>query len=101
MKDFKHWGIKVRKFPNNNYHAVWDGSTLKTHRFGSNVQRLDAGTQEFYDVSLGTKCNLECPFCYVSAKKGGRFYENIVDKAISFFGSMDDNTKPLQIAIGK
>lgn len=101
MKNFKHWGIKVRKFPNQNYHAIWDGTSLKTHRLGSDVQKLEPGTQEFYDVSLGNICNLECPFCYVSAKKSGRFYDNIVKKAETFFGSMDENTKPLQIAIGK
>ena len=99
MKDLKYWGIKIRKFPEYNYHAVW--SNLKTLRLGTGVAlELPADKAEFYDVSLGTKCNLECPFCYTNAKQGGVFYDNIVEKAQQFFGGMSDNDKPFQIAIG-
>lgn len=100
MSKFKEWGIKTRTFKDKNYHAVWLGESLQTHRLCDNPQQLSPGTQEFYDVSLGTMCNLECPFCYVSAKKQGRLYTDIVDKAEKFFGSMDSNTKPFQVAIG-
>ena len=51
-------------------------------------------------MSLGTKCNLECPFCYTSALHNGKFYNNIVEKAKYFFGNMTENQKPFQIAIG-
>jgi len=99
MKNFRHWGVKTRKFPDYNYHAIW--SNLKTLRLGEGVAKeLPADKAEFYDVSLGTKCNLECPFCYTDAKRSGRFYDNIVEKAMQFFGNMSDNDKPFQIAIG-
>lgn len=99
MKDFKHWGIKVRQYPEYNYHAVW--CNLKTLRLGTGVAKeLPPTHSEFYDVSLGTKCNLECPFCYTNAKCSGRFYTDITKKAKLFFGSMEKNQKPFQIAIG-
>ena len=100
MGKFKSWGVKSRTFPDKNYHALWVGESLQTHRLCKDPKQLSPGTQEFYDVSLGTMCNLECPFCYVSAKKQGRFYTNIVEKAEKSLGDMDEHTRPFQIAIG-
>lgn len=99
MKDFSSWGLKRRVYPENNYNAVW--INLKTIRLGfGEAKELLPEHSEFYDVSLGTKCNLCCPFCYVGAEKNGRFYTDICEKAISFFGRMSENQKPFQIAIG-
>ena len=99
MKDFTNWGIKIRKFPEYNYHAIWcDNKTLRLGK--GQASPLPADKSEFYDVSLGTKCNLQCSFCYTDAKKEGRFYNNIVDKAKFFFGQMEDNDKCFQIATG-
>jgi len=99
MKNFQHFGIKQRVYPEYNYHAVW--SNLKTVRLGTgSAKELPPDHSEFYDVSLGTKCNLQCPFCYVAATKSGKFYKNIVEKAEEFFGKMSENQKPFQIAIG-
>ena len=100
MKDWKHWGIKKREFPEYNYNAIW--CNLKTLRLGTGVAKeLPPNKSEFYDVSLGSKCNLECPFCYTNAKQSGKFYDNIVEKAKFFFGNMSENDKPFQIAIGE
>ena len=100
MKDFTNWGVKVRKFPECNYHAVW--SNLKTLRLGEGkADELPADKSEFYDVSLGTRCNLQCPFCYTSALYNGISYTDICDKVKWFFGEhMLDKDKPYQIAIG-
>jgi hypothetical protein len=99
MKDFTNWGVKVRKFPECNYHAVW--VNLKTLRLGEGqASELPANKSEFYDVSLGKRCNLGCPFCYTSALKSGLDYSNVCEKAEWFFGSMNPNDKPFQIAIG-
>lgn len=99
MKDFKHWGIKIRKYPEFNYKAVW--FNLKTIRFGEGQAKpLPPDKAEFYDINLGTRCNLGCKFCYANAKKDGRFFTNICEKAKMFFGSMDENSKATQIAIG-
>lgn len=99
MKDFTNFGVKVRRFPEYNYHAVW--ANLKTLRLGKGqAKELPPNVSEFYDVSLGTKCNLECPFCYTSALSNGVSYSDICEKAKWFFGNMSDNDKPFQIAIG-
>lgn len=99
MKDFTEWGVKVKRFPEYNYHAVW--ANLKTLRLGKfEALELPPNKSEFYDVSLGTRCNLECPFCYTNALKAGKDYTNICEKANWFFGNMPDNDKPFQIAIG-
>ena len=99
MKDFTNFGVKIRKFPEYNYHAVW--ANLKTLRLGEGqAKELPANKSEFYDVSLGTRCNLGCPFCYTSAINDGFIYSDICEKAKWFFGQMSNNDKPFQIAIG-
>ena len=107
MKDFKHFGVKRRFFPENNYNAFW--YNLKTTRFGEGVaSELAPDKAEFYDVSIGTKCNSSCSFCYVSASNDGECYENICEtwiKWMSLYYEKNNNgiietDKPFQIAIG-
>lgn len=107
MKDFKHFGVKRRFFPEKNYNAFW--FNLKTTRFGDGVAKeLEPDKAEFYDVSLGTKCNACCEFCYVSAADNGECYDNICEtwtKWMSMYSENNNNgiietDKPFQIAIG-
>ena len=54
--------VKIRKFSDKNYHAIWNN--LKTIRLGEGVAKeLEPDRSEFYDVGINTKCNAECPFC--------------------------------------
>lgn len=108
MKDFKHFGIKRRFFPENNYNAWW--YNLKTTRFGEGTAKeLEPDKAEFYDVGIGTKCNACCDFCYVSAADNGVLYEDICttwEKWMSLYNeTKGDNgiittNKPFQIALG-
>lgn len=108
MKDFKHFGVKRRVFPEHNYNALW--VNLKTIRFGEGVAKeLPPEYSEFYDVSLGTVCRTgKCPFCYVSSNPNGRFYQNICEtwkKWMNTYksytkGGVTITNKPFQIAIG-
>ena len=107
MKDFKHFGVKRRFFPEKNYNAFW--FNLKTTRFGEGVAKeLEPDKAEFYDVSLGTKCNACCEFCYVSAADNGECYDNVCEtwtKWMSMYSENNNNgiietDKPFQIAIG-
>lgn len=76
MKNFADWGLRIRKNEELNYYALW---------FNLETTRLDLGKEiplqlersEFLDIGLGTKCNLNCSFCYVSATKEGEFYPNV------------------------
>lgn len=97
MKDWKHFGIKQRVFPESNYNAIW--FNLKTLRLGSG-QAKELEYPEFYDVGINTKCNLNCPMCYVSATKSGIDFSDICSKAKIFFGQMTENERPFQVAIG-
>ena len=108
MKDFKHFGIKRRVYPELNYDALW--VNLKTIRFGEGKAKpLPPEGCEFYDVGINTKCNAECPFCYVSATHRGINYPDICETWVKWmsksFWEKDCNgykitTAPLQIAIG-
>lgn len=110
MKDFKDWGMKVRVLKDYNYRALW--YNLKTVRFGESkddILELPPNLSEFYDVGINTKCNAECPFCYVSASNKGINYPNICDtwsKWMKTFPSIKRNgttytLRPFQIAIGE
>lgn len=70
MKDFKHWGVKLRALPDYNYKAIWNN--LKTIRLGESVDdiiELPPSMSEFYDVGLNTMCNAECSFCLPSEEQ--------------------------------
>ena len=109
MRDFRHFGVKRRLFPEKNYNAFW--LNLKTTRFGTGVaEELEPDKAEFYDVSLGTKCNAGCDFCYVSAAENGESYADVCDTWVKWMSrnneSKDEKTgitttdKPFQIALG-
>ena len=107
MKDFKHFGLKRRFYPDCNYNAIW--CNLKTIRLGEGkALELPANESEFYDVGINTKCNAECPFCYVSASGQGINYPNICETwkkwMDTFWKKQEDRVlltnKPFQIAIG-
>lgn len=107
MKDFKHFGLKRRVFPEHNYNAIW--CNLKTIRLGEGkASALPPAESEFYDVGINTKCNAECPFCYVSASGKGVNYPNICEtwkKWMDTFWEKQEHkvlvtNKPFQIAIG-
>lgn len=123
MKNFKHWGIKKRIFPDHNYNAIWNN--LKTIRLGEGVAKeLPPEYSEFYDVALGTKCNAgalicdkdpskgtfgkACDFCYVNSSTRGKYYKDICEtwnKWMKMYKTEVKNgititNKPLQIAIG-
>lgn len=107
MKDFKNFGLKRRIYPEHNYNALW--CNLKTIRLGEGkAKELPPAESEFYDVGINTKCNAECPFCYVSASGKGINYPNISETwrkwMETFYEDKKDNViitnKPFQIAIG-
>lgn len=109
MNNFESWGTKVRRLKDYNYMAIWNN--LKTIRLGEDDQEileLPPSLSEFYDVSIGNKCNLECPFCYVSASHNGRCYNNICEVwkrwmeqyPVKKICNVTYTLRPFQIAIG-
>lgn len=107
MKDFSNFKVKRRIFPENNYNALW--SNLFTLRLGEGkATELPCDQSEFYDVGINTKCNAECPFCYVSASGTGVNYPNICETWEKWMDTFWEKhtkkvtvtNKPFQIAIG-
>ena len=109
MKDFKSWGTKIRTLKDYNYRAIWNN--LVTIRLGKDeeeIVELPPELSEFYDVGITTKCNLKCPFCYVSAGDDGRDFTNICETwkrwieqyPIRKVGNVSTSLRPFQIAIG-
>ena len=99
MRDFRHWGLKSKDYPDLNYRSIW--FNLQTIRFGTSPSDpLPPEKAEFYDISLGNKCNVGCDFCYANASKNGKNYLDVCGKALKFFGNMKPEDRPYQIAIG-
>lgn len=108
MQDYRSWGVKQRKFPENNYNAIW--FNLKTLRLGEGqATELPPEYSEFYDIGINTKCNAECPFCYISANYNGVNYPDICEtwrKWMNLYKEeKKDNiiltNKPFQVALGQ
>lgn len=92
--------IKIRQFPESNYKAIFHNHKTIRMTFDKDKPITELKYPEFYDVAINDKCLANCSFCYVSALKSGNNFKNIHEKIHSFFGSMDDNQKPFQVAIG-
>lgn len=92
--------IKTRTFPESNYHAVYLNG--KTMRFPLDPTKpVTALTfPEFYDIKITNKCYGGCPYCYQDSVKNAPHYEDLVGKTDSFFGTMSENERPFQVAIG-
>ena len=92
--------VKERKDINANYKALFfNGKTLR-FKLDPNKEFNTPKTPELEDVAINTKCLANCPYCYVSAVKNGVNYEGIINKANKVWGSLDENERPFQIAIG-
>lgn len=55
---------------------------------------------EFWDVKLTGRCGGTCPWCYMNSTKDEPHYEGITKKVLNFFGKMNENQRPFQIAYG-
>lgn len=78
VKDFRSWGIKIRKDTERNYYSLW--YNLKTYRLdlGESLP-LKPTEPEFVDVGITERCNASCPFCYVEAGKDKKDYGDICE----------------------
>jgi MoaA/NifB/PqqE/SkfB family radical SAM enzyme len=83
-----------------NYKGVFfNGKTIR-QRINPTLPILAPEFAEIEDVAINSKCFANCPYCYTSATKSGSNFENIIEKADGIWGSVDQNSRPFQIAIG-
>jgi len=95
MKD-----IKTRKFPNENYRAIYhNGKTLRM-QYDRNKPIADLNYPEFYDIKITSYCEGNCPWCYMNSTCKGHHFDDILGKVDKFFGGMSENERPFQVAIG-
>jgi MoaA/NifB/PqqE/SkfB family radical SAM enzyme len=95
-------GFKIREFKEHNYRAIFNEKTGQTIRIALDPRKPIGSLEhpELLDVSFGTKCLANCSFCYTSAIKNGENYPRLVQKIESWFGWLDENQRPFQVAIG-
>ena len=93
--------MRIRREAEANYNAVFiDGCTLRTP-IDPTKPITELRFPEFYDISAGNKCVTgQCPWCYAAATKSGVHYTNLVAKVEKFFGTMTENQRPFQCAVG-
>ena len=92
--------IKVRTFPESNYRGIYCNN--KTLRIAIDPSKpiTDLEYPEFYDIKITNQCNGKCPWCYQNSVPDEEHYPDILSKVRDFFGSMSENQKPFQTAIG-
>lgn len=93
--------FKIRIEEKSNYKGVWFNG--KTIRFALDPSKpiMELEYPEFYDVKITGKCTHgNCPYCYMNSNPTDSNYENIIEKTRDFFGDMNVNQKPFQVAIG-
>lgn len=92
--------LRKRSEPISNYEAVFlHGKTIR-FRKGPNRPILPLKYPEIEDVSLGTQCTAGCPYCYTSALRKGKLYDNVVEKILDYYGNLSLDQRPFQVAIG-
>ena len=92
--------MKIRTDQTANYRGIFcNGKTVR--------QRIDPAKPittprfaEIEDVAINSKCLANCSYCYTSATKNGTDFQNLLSKVDQVWGSVDQNNRPFQIAIG-
>jgi organic radical activating enzyme len=99
-KIIKNSKIKTRVFPEHNYKAIHvNGKTIRL-ALDSTKPISELLYPEFYDVKITSFCKGNCKICYQSSLSNCKHPSTIIKKFNSFFGSMNENQKPFQIAFG-
>lgn len=92
---------KKRFLPENNYKAFFfNGKTLRC-AIDPKKPITELEHPEFYDIKITSQCTHgRCEYCYMDSTHNGLHAKNIVEKINSYFGKMDVNQRPFQVAIG-
>jgi MoaA/NifB/PqqE/SkfB family radical SAM enzyme len=91
--------IKTRMFPEHNYKGIYlNGKTMRV-ALDPTKPITELKYPEFYDVKVTGYCEGECPWCYQDSKPKDPHYD-VLSNLDKFFGVMDENQKPFQVAIG-
>ncbi len=92
--------LKTRTFPEHNYRGIHlNGKTIRI-ALDPNKPIQELSYAEFYDVCVTHSCLGSCAYCYQDSKPEMQHPTNILEKFKAFYGNMNDNQKPFQLAFG-
>ena len=92
--------IRKRVSTKENYSALHVGGKTIRIALDNNKPITELEYPEFYDVKITGYCTGGCPWCYQNSTPRDLHYKDIVGKCERFFGTMTENQKPFQIALG-
>ena len=92
--------MKIRVDESANYKAVFFNHKTVRMRLRQESPITAPLYPEIEDCAINSKCEANCNYCYTSALKTGKNFEDIVEKAEKVWGSLDPGQRPFQIAIG-
>ena len=90
----------VRIDLDSNYKSVFFNGKTVRQRIDSSKPVSAPKFAEIEDVAINSKCFANCSYCYTSATKSGNNFDDVVGKALDVWGSVSQNERPFQIAIG-
>ncbi len=92
--------MRIREDISANYKSIFfNGKTVRM-RLNSSLPITVPSYPEIEDVAINSKCFANCSYCYTSATKDGSNFDQVVEKAHLVWGSLPENQRPFQIAIG-
>lgn len=92
--------VKSRILPECNYKSYYfNGKTIRV-AIDPTKDITELTYPEFYDVKITDHCEGNCPYCYMDSTHEGKHVLDAVDKVKDYFGSMSENNKPFQVALG-
>lgn len=92
--------MRIRTSIEHNYRGVFHRGKTIRQKVDRDKPFLALPYAELEDIGINTRCLANCSYCYTSAIKNGKDFDNIIDKALEVYGSMSLNERPFQVAIG-
>jgi organic radical activating enzyme len=92
--------MKEKKFPEHNYKSIFFNNKTLRFKLDQSKPMTELKYPEFYDVKITNKCLGRCPECYMNSTCDSDHADNIIEKLFDYFGPMNENERPYQIAIG-
>lgn len=92
--------MKIRIHEEDNYKGIYfNGKTIRI-ALDSTKPIKELQYPEFYDVKITSKCFGKCEYCYMDSKSTDDHVSSVVEKIDNFFGKLNENQRPFQVAIG-
>lgn len=90
--------LKTRILTECNYKAIFhNGKTIRLSLDKTKPVK-ELTYPEFYDIKITNKCFGGCEYCYQNSTSDEEHYTGIIEKVKSFFGAMNENDRPFQVA---